>query len=317
MKTVIRKGVFETNSSSTHSLSLQKVKSKEIDKNASFEIRSPLAKTVTMLGLIDNAEDEFRHTFYVKDEFNDNAEKIKKETLDRIKEIDAKLLENINLEEISSYEIAQILTKIDNLERFYKVEDFNDFDEFIDKKTDFEFFFFDDIKEQRILTRFKALLIEEYAKIINKPIEEAKEEVDFEAFAYIELKDALADEKNAKENIEKLMKRDYGLRIAFEKSDSDNLLEFSKKYLYENYLEFKNQSGRKYCCHRYFCNGSLDDCDCGLEKYEYICSALGITIYTDDSKLRDVAKAYLSDEYKLVAEESLGYSMKIKSGEIF
>ena len=317
MKSVIRKGVFETNSSSTHSLSLQKVTNKEIDNDASFEIRSPLAKAVTMLGLIDNAEDEFRRPFYIKDEFNDNAERVKKETLDRIKEIDARLLENINPEEISSYEIAQILMKIDNLESFYNVEEFEDFDEYIDKKTDFEYFFFDDIKEKLILTRFKAFLIEEYAKIINKSIEEAKEEIDFEAFAYIELKDALKDEKNAKENIEKLMKVDYRLRIAFEKSGSDNPLEFSKKHLYENYLEFKNQPGRKYCCHRYFCNGSLDDCDCGLENYGYICSALGISIYTNESSLREIVRKYLSDEYKLVAKETLGYSMKIKSGEIF
>ena len=129
MKTVIRKGVFETNSSSTHSLSLQKVTNKEIDNDASFEIRSPLAKAVTMLGLIDNAEDEFRRPFYIKDEFNDNAERVKKETLDRIKEIDARLLENINPEEISSYEIAQILMKIDNLESFYNVEEFEDFED--------------------------------------------------------------------------------------------------------------------------------------------------------------------------------------------
>lgn len=317
MKTVIRKGVFETNSSSTHSLSLQKVKNKEMDKDASFEIRSPLAKVVTMLGLIDNAETEFRHSFDIKDEFNDNAEEVKKETLEQIRKIDESLLKDVNSDEISSYEIAQILTKIDNLERFYDVDKFDDFDEFIDKKMDFEFFFYDDIKEQRILIKFKSFLIEEYAKIINKPIEKAKEEIDFEAFAYVDLKDALSDEKNAKENVEKLMKRDYRLMLAFEKSGSDNLLEFSKKYLYENYLEFKNQPGRKYCCHRYFCNGSLDSCDCGLENYGYICSALGISIYSDEDALRNAAKAYLSDEYKLVAKETLGYSMKIKSGEIF
>ena len=55
MKRVIRRGVFETNSSSSHSLTLKRIKGtpkNEIDEDASFEIRSPLAKTIQMLGLI-------------------------------------------------------------------------------------------------------------------------------------------------------------------------------------------------------------------------------------------------------------------------
>ena len=40
MKTVIRKGVFETNSSSTHSLSLKNTDSNNENEEVSFEIRS-------------------------------------------------------------------------------------------------------------------------------------------------------------------------------------------------------------------------------------------------------------------------------------
>lgn len=54
MKTVIRRGVFETNSSSTHSLSI--FGTPKLEDEASFEICSPKAKMVTLLGLIDNAE---------------------------------------------------------------------------------------------------------------------------------------------------------------------------------------------------------------------------------------------------------------------
>ncbi len=322
MKTVIRKGVFETNSSSTHSLSLKKTEnpnSTEIDEEASFEIRSPLAKAVTMLGLIDNAGDEFYRPFNFRDEYDDNVESVKKAALERIKEINPSLLENVELDGISSCEIADILLKIDDVDRFYVYDEekYKDFDEFIDKKCDFEYYFLNDILEKKTLIKVKDILFEEYAKIVNKTYEDAKEEIDFEAFAYIELKDALKDEKNAKENIEKLMKRDYRLRLAFEKSDTDNLLEFSKKYLYENYLEFKNQPGRKYCCHRYFCNGCLDTCDCGFESYSDICSALGISQYSDEKKLREAVRKYLSDEYKLVAKEHLGYSFFIKPGDIY
>ena len=56
MKTVIRKGVFETNSSSTHAISIKKSKETEVSKDTSFEVRSSLAKMVQLLGLINNAE---------------------------------------------------------------------------------------------------------------------------------------------------------------------------------------------------------------------------------------------------------------------
>lgn len=318
MKTVIRKGVFETNSSSTHSLSLKKVDNDKMDKEASFEIRSPLAKAVTMLGLIDNAEDEYARQYYLRDEYDDRADRVKKETLDRIKEINSTLLENVDLEDISSFDILKILMKIDNLENFYNEDDFEDYMEYYDKNCEYEYFFYDDMQERKIILRVKSLIFEEYAKIINKPYKEAKEEIDFEAFAYVDLKNALADKANAKENIEKLMKRDYRLRIDFEKSGSDNLLEFSEKYLYENYLEFKNAPGRKYCCHRYFCNGALDDCDCGFETYGDICRELDIKLSDDDDDaLREAVRKYLSSEYKLVAKEKYGYTMQYYSKVIY
>ena len=56
MKSVIRKGVFETNSSSTHSLSIGKAASNKISEEASFEIRSKEAKIALLFGLIENAE---------------------------------------------------------------------------------------------------------------------------------------------------------------------------------------------------------------------------------------------------------------------
>ena len=58
MKTVIRKGVFETNSSSTHAISIKKSKEMEVSKGTTFEVRSKLAKMVQIIGLINNAECE-------------------------------------------------------------------------------------------------------------------------------------------------------------------------------------------------------------------------------------------------------------------
>ena len=72
MKAVIRKGVFETNSSSTHSLSIKKSTSKEISEEASFEIRTKEAKIALLFGLIENAEIEHSYTKYKKAEYNRN-----------------------------------------------------------------------------------------------------------------------------------------------------------------------------------------------------------------------------------------------------
>ncbi len=320
MKTVIRRGVFETNSSSTHSLSLRPVrgtKNNEIDSDASFEIRSPLAKAVTMLGLIDNADDCFYRPYHIRDEYNDKVEDVKKDTIDRIRKINPSLLENVELEGISSADILDILMELDDLDSFYVASDFEDFDEYIDKKLAFDYYFYDDLKEKLTALKVKELIFEEYAKITNKSIEDAREEIDFEAFSYVELKDALADEKNAKEKVEKLMQRDYRFRSAYEKCTSCDVMEFSKKYLYENYLEFKNEPGRTYCCHRYFCEGCLDDCNCGFETYYDILSELEIGYADDEATLRKKVRRYLSKEFKLVAKETYGYSTPMKTGEIY
>ncbi len=317
MKTEIRKGIFETNSSSTHSLSLKRDAKNIAEKDASFIIQSPLAKAVTMLGLIDNAEDKFGYMYYIRSEYSEKYPQVRDEVLGRIKEINPDLLENVNSEEISAHEIAELLLKLDDLDNFYKEEDFEDYIDYYDRNCDLEYYFTDDIMEKRILLKAKSFIFEEYAKIVNKPYDEAKEEIDFEAFAYVELKNALADEENAKENVEKLMKRDYRLERAYSESEEKDLISFSKKYLYENYLEFKNVPGRKYCCHRYFCDGALDDCDCGFESYGDICRELSISANDDDNKVREAIRRYLSDECKLVAKEKYGATMQYYSEVIY
>ena len=56
MKTVIRKGVFETNSSSTHSLTIVRGNEKAPDDmEVSFEVCSPVAKVFMLFGFVENA----------------------------------------------------------------------------------------------------------------------------------------------------------------------------------------------------------------------------------------------------------------------
>lgn len=57
MKTVIRKGVFETNSSSTHALAIVRGDEKAPeDMEVSFEVCSAVAKVFMIFGFIENAE---------------------------------------------------------------------------------------------------------------------------------------------------------------------------------------------------------------------------------------------------------------------
>ena len=55
MKRVIREGVFETNSSSTHTVSYVKKKGDGADKGSSYELHSAFAKMMFLIGLCENA----------------------------------------------------------------------------------------------------------------------------------------------------------------------------------------------------------------------------------------------------------------------
>ncbi len=67
MKRVIREGVFETNSSSTHSVVFKKKTVDKADKDSSYELHSPLAKTLFLIGLINKAE-QYSYSYDDNDE---------------------------------------------------------------------------------------------------------------------------------------------------------------------------------------------------------------------------------------------------------
>ncbi len=58
MKKIIREGVFETNSSSSHSVVLKKKENDNVDEDASYEIRTPLAKTLFLIGLYTSIKED-------------------------------------------------------------------------------------------------------------------------------------------------------------------------------------------------------------------------------------------------------------------
>lgn len=80
MKRVVREGVFETNSSSTHSVVFKKKKGNAPDKDASYELHSPFAKTMFLIGICNQAD---RYTDYDFDnETTHTIEVVNEETWD-------------------------------------------------------------------------------------------------------------------------------------------------------------------------------------------------------------------------------------------
>ncbi len=82
MKIVKRVGVFETNSSSTHSFMIVDTTKSRKKKDCAFEIVSPLAKLVWFLGVVDNATKVDNYMY--EEEKNESKQAMKKIIADSI-----------------------------------------------------------------------------------------------------------------------------------------------------------------------------------------------------------------------------------------
>ena len=94
MKTVIREGVFETNSSSTHSVTLKKF-DKDKGECCHFAIVSPLQKIIFMRSLVDNSEESFE---YRKRDVEENNKRRRKNAKLSKKELRAELERRVAVE---------------------------------------------------------------------------------------------------------------------------------------------------------------------------------------------------------------------------
>lgn len=172
MKKVIRRNVFETNSSSTHSLTIKKQKLlKTIDKDASFEIRSPLRKTVWLLGIIDNAQKRYDDTlyFYFDDEISNQ---ILQSIIELVKS-EPTLYQTLN----SKYK-GDILNNANIFELHDEIIDLG----YPHLATGKDFTYLTNYDTLKFLNRFKDILINSYSEIKKTSIEKAKEDIVAEAF---------------------------------------------------------------------------------------------------------------------------------------
>ena len=141
MKKVIRRGVFETNSSSSHSYTITRNDNcKTVEKGASFEIKSKVAKTVWLLGIIDCSLELYERNLS-EESYDKELKYVRKKLLEEIEKcekIDMKLMleelgdiNEFSVTELVYYVLAQyagidekdaILNKIENGYDIYSKE---------------------------------------------------------------------------------------------------------------------------------------------------------------------------------------------------
>ncbi|MBQ4510409.1 MAG: hypothetical protein II984_06760 [Clostridia bacterium] len=304
MKTVVRKGVFETNSSSTHAISFKKSKSKSILKDASFEIRSKEAKIVQFLGFLNNAEYDYNSDIYPIDDPH-TLINVRKAVVDTVNRKCPSMLVGYNIEKLDYDQLCDIIIKIENsIDNYDCLSSENDINS--------EMLILNFLASRRILLKFKDVLIDTYAEITNQTKEEALDRIDREAFADMYLFSILDDEEKLNEYIEK----NYVFNEAYLEKGNGNIKEFAKQYYQEEYETFKRLTNNRIRCDRYFEQGCLSDCYCGMESYFKIQNQL--KLYDSSlEKLKQKALEFLSDEMRFVAKEYWNGVYLEKTGDIY
>ena len=299
MKKVIRQNVFETNSSSTHSLTIKRNDiSQEIDKNSSFEIRSPIAKVVWLLGHIDSAESQFE--YQLKEEKNNgNDIRIKKEIIKDIQEYMPELIQELN----DQY-AGDILANADTIDLHDKLIDMG----CAVFSYGSGYNYLNTYEDVCFLRRLKEALINTYAEIENISIDQAMENIKHEAFGLSrDQRDKFLNPATREKMVKQAKEVDYLFREIFNKHKNKPIEEIIDIYLKEKEETFyKNRNGKISCC-TYFNESALYDCDCGFDSasriVSNICDVFSITAFPSNEELKSVSREFLSDKYKVVGVE--------------
>ena len=308
MKIVIRKQVFETNSSSTHSLSLGRVTSKEVDKDASFEIRSREAKIALLFGLIENAEMESSYMFHGLKE-DSGFRKLKMRIVKEIEKSEPELLNGYDVKKNTLYELLEIILKMKDTSML-------DYYFFEEGNYNLAKLLVHDCLDKRLVLKFKEAVIEEYCKLNNYTKAQAILEIEHEEFANTYIRDALKDEKTAKEKLQEYASKDQNFKNRYKESGMNDIVEFAKLFYEDDFNEYQTACQGKFHCDKYFSEGCLNDCYCGFESYTRIAGNFDLDVENED-QINEKAKAFLSDDCKIIAKEYWNGFCLEKTGEIY
>lgn len=314
MKRVIRKSIFETNSSSTHSLSLVKGNEK-VNENISFEIKSRIAKTAFILGLIDNAEENFQNKFEYLEDYKEIKEE-KKRLIDYLKEYDSDYEEVKekygNLMSLDFTKVLDIIREICLLEeKNYIALEIEDSSIYV--------IVYDYLVNRDKALMFKEALIKTFCEEENVSEKEGMDKLYYEEYKNGFLERILLYSDNKEKELKEFMKKGYGFdfKINYANSGNKNLVEFANDYLKDSVTKsIKEHDGRFYCT-RYFKEGALDECECGFENFAKIIEKFKLKEINDYDAMREFCKKILSSEYKFEAIEKYCGSYFEGKGEAY
>lgn len=289
MKKVIRQSVFETNSSSTHSLSIQRTDEIKKNYNFSFAITDPLQKIVWFICVCVECEENLRGKFNwfcggkTVDEVRGKIiEKIRKR-YEEHREEDEWIFEAFTLD-FDTW-------TVDDISMLFIFE--SDFDDEMD--LDDALYALGCAESKDKVLEIKKRLIGAYCEAEHITEAEALDRIDKEYNQYNELVEAIQDpQKHAKarwilRRINGLIDREYDRAEDKMAVLEENRKRFEKKEL--------GKSHDCYSCTRFFSEGSMDECECGFSTYDDLLDEF--TDYSDDEGIRK----FLSPEIAVVGNE--------------
>ncbi len=298
MKRVVRKGVFETNSSSTHTLTLKKKDEKET-KKCSFELKSPLAKTVWLMGVIDNANENYNRVFSILEK-EDVDYRYKKECIDFLLTLDEGIAKDIK-EKYGDLKKVSITTLIKIAQEFIFIEYLTTYFPYYNRDLDFVV---SECMYQEQLLRYKDILLDTYCEIENIDKKEALDKIYYEAYKNRYLLGLINSSDCPKKAIEEYMEKSCGMELKekYEKNKDKDLEQVALEYIQEEVDKCRKCYQGEISCQVYFGEGSLDECECGFENFYNIFHKLGLNDAISDEKMKEHALKFLQ-EYKIVGKE--------------
>lgn len=164
---------------------------------------------------------------------------------------------------------------------------------------------------RELMCRFKEASLTALAEVKGITREEALSEVECEAFGISELKKVLGDEAAIRE----YLKENKLFAAEYKEAKGKNIVEFAEEYYRSELALTKELMRGRYRCDAYFCNGCLVECDCGFETFRKMVKKFGLDRYDTDEVLLEKARVFLSDEYRMVAEELNAGIIPMTTGE--
>lgn len=295
MKRVIRNNIFETNSSSTHSFTLQENKIRKEDSH--IIIDNPFKKTLWILGLIDNAEFEYNNLRKIFEKsLNENN---KDNVIATILENDHNLINQIE-NKYGSIKEASVSTLIDIVGEYFDYEYFSEYNNIYYNNSNFV----DESLCRESVLKYREKIIEAYCEISKINKEEALDKIYYEAYKPKRLYYYLTCSDNPQEEIKKYSSYNWLFEQAYEQSEEKDLIKFSWKYIQDEIeIEKKKRNGKIPCC-LFFMEDSLGECDCGFENFFNIEYKLDLYKVKNERDMKKHALKFLNGKSIIIAKET-------------